>query len=157
MTVATTLSKYLAEKEINYDVVLHRRSYSASRTAQASHVSGDRIAKAVLLKGEGRYLLAVLPASHHLELGELLDSFNLSAEMATEEEVGHLFRDCELGAIPPVGGAYGLGVYVDESIPETGDIYFEGGDHASLVHVTAEQFRKLTEGAKRGHFSSHNA
>jgi Ala-tRNA(Pro) deacylase len=157
MTVATTLDKYLAEKEIDYDVVLHRRCYSASRTAQASHVSGDRIAKAVVLKGDGRYLLAVLPATHHLELGELLDSFNLSAEMATEEEVGHLFRDCELGAIPPIGGAYGLDVFVDESIPETGDIYFEGGDHASLIHVTAEQFRKLTAGAKRGRFSRHDA
>jgi Ala-tRNA(Pro) deacylase len=35
------------------------------RTAEASHVSGERLAKAVVLRRDGGYMLAVLPASHH--------------------------------------------------------------------------------------------
>lgn len=81
----------------------HSQAFSASRIAQASHVPGDRGAKAVVLKGEGGYCLAVLPASRRLQVDELRDSYNLLVEMATEKEIGALFQDCELGAIPPSG------------------------------------------------------
>ena len=68
MTIAPTLAARLEQAGIQPEIVTHPHTPSASRTAQASHVSGDRVAKAVLLKDETGYLLAVLPASHHLNL-----------------------------------------------------------------------------------------
>jgi Ala-tRNA(Pro) deacylase len=68
MTIAPTLATYLEQAGIQPEVLTHPHSPSASRSAEASHVSGNRVAKAVLLKDETGYLLAVLPASRHLRL-----------------------------------------------------------------------------------------
>ena len=79
-----------------------------------------------------------------------------SAALASEQEVGRLFPDCELGAIPPPGEAYGLDMVLDDSLAGLDEVCFEGGDHRSLVRVGGEQFRGLMSGARRGRFSTHD-
>ena len=75
--------------------------------------------------------------------------------MATEEEIERLFPDCAVGAVPPVAAAYGLKAIVDESMTEVPDIYFEGGDHTTLVHMSGPAFDRLMAEAPRAHFSTH--
>ena len=71
-------------------------------------------------------------------------------------EVGQLFDDCELGAIPPVGQPYDMEMIVDDRLNEQPDLYFEAGDHMSLIHVNAVAFQRLTAAARRGRFSRHD-
>lgn len=156
MALALTLQQYLADHRVDYDVVTHEPTVSASRSAQQSHVSGDRLAKAVIVKDEEGFLMAVLPASHHVRLGELSRLLGRQVGLATETEASWLFRDCEFGAFPALGSAYGLDVIVDDSLAAQSDVYLEGGDHTSLVHMSAAQFRKLTENARHGRFSLHD-
>tara|TARA_B100000315_G_scaffold175795_1_gene164315 strand:- start:191 stop:511 length:321 start_codon:yes stop_codon:yes gene_type:complete len=99
------------------------------------------------------YLLAVLPASNHIRFEEISDLLDQTMKLANEEEVESLFSDCELGAVPPIGRAYGLEVLMDDSLTVNDDIYFEGGDHATLIHVGAGQFDKMMESAQHGRFS----
>jgi len=153
MTVSITLKQYLANKGAEYDVVSHPHTMSASRTAQQSHVSGDRMAKAVVVKDKEGFALAVLPASRHVAIEALRDCLNRAVDLASEAEVATLFKDCELGAVPALGQAYGLKVVVDDSLEKEPEVYFEGGDHASLVHMRGEAFRRLMAGAMRGRFA----
>jgi Ala-tRNA(Pro) deacylase len=156
MAIALTLQQYLGDHRVEYDVVPHAPTLSSMRTAQASHVPGDSLAKAVLLKDEAGYLLAVLPASHHLRLNDLAARLERPVELASEQEIAALFRDCAHGAVPPIGAAYGVEVIIDESIARQPDVYFEGGDHVTLIHMTAAQFARLTSGAPHGLFSRHS-
>jgi len=75
--------------------------------------------------------------------------------LATENELAGLFKDCELGAIPPIGPAYGIEIVVDDSLLQEDDVYFEAGDHEELIHVSGKQFQDLVAGARHGHFSRH--
>jgi Ala-tRNA(Pro) deacylase len=156
MPVAMTLQKHLAELGIEYDVLMHPKTLTSQETAQQSHVPGDRIAKGVLLKDERGYLLAVVPATHHVRLGELREKTGRRLGLATEAEVAARFKDCEVGAIPPIGAAYGLPAILDDSVVGQADVYFEGGDHVNLVRVTGAQFEKLMANAERGRFSRHD-
>lgn len=156
MAIAMTLRQFLSDQGIAYEVATHPRTLTAAQTAEAVHVTGDRIAKAVVVKDADGYLLAVLPASHHIKLGELGRWLGRPLELATEDETEGLFADCEVGAIPALGSAYGLDVVLDDSLGDQPDIYFEGGDHASLVHVTGEAFTRLMADARRGRFSQHD-
>ena len=156
MTIAATVQRYLDDCGIDYEVVEHARTMSSSRTAEVSHVAGDRLAKAVVLKSDGGFTMAVLPASCHLRLGEIQDYLDRPIGLATEREVAQLFDDCELGAIPPVGKPYGLEMIVDDSLSEQPDVYFEAGDHMSLIHVNAMAFQQLTAEARHGRFSRHD-
>jgi Ala-tRNA(Pro) deacylase len=156
MAIAMTVQQYLAVCEVEYEVVAHPLTQSSMESAQASNITGDRIAKAVVLRAEDGYLLAVLPASHHIRFGQLTEWLDEDVGLATEEQITTLFADCEIGAVPAVGDAYGLEVILDDSVTEQPDVYFEGGDHATLVHLTAGNFRKLVGDVQHTQFSVHN-
>jgi Ala-tRNA(Pro) deacylase len=154
MSIAMTVSDFLAEHDVEYDVLLHAHTTSSGETAESSHVPGTRLAKSVVLEDDQGYLMVVLPASRQVDLGELHRVLNRNLGLAMENELGHLFSDCEVGALPAIGPAYGVETIVDDSIAEQPEVYFEAGDHEQLIHVSAEVFQTLLgEGIRRGHFS----
>ena len=78
MSIAPTLQRYLTAENIQYDMIAHDPTLSSTRTAEACRISGDRLAKAIVLRRDAGYMLAVLPASHHLRLSDLRDQPGLS-------------------------------------------------------------------------------
>ena len=153
MGIAITLAQYLVERGVKYDVVEHPHAVTASESAKTSHISLNRLAKAVVLKGKDGFLLAVLPASGHIQFGQLCKQLGADVDMASEEQIETLFLDCEPGAVPALGAAYGLKVIVDDSLANEPEIYLEGGDHASLVHVSGSTFQKLLADAQHARFT----
>src|SRR5689334_5785233 len=100
---------YLRSRHISFESLLHQPAPSATNLAQSVHVPGRQVAKSVLLRAGDSFVLAVLPATHRIDMTRLacvLDSFDL--RLATEDEVEHVFSDCERGALPPFGRLYGL-------------------------------------------------
>jgi Ala-tRNA(Pro) deacylase len=153
MGVAMTLQRYLDDNHVSYDVVTHRTTGCSTMSAQTSHVSGNDLAKGVVLKSDDVYVLAVLPATCQIELARLQDLVDGPVALATENEASRLFPDCERGAVPALGVAYGLTAVVDEQLDDCEEIYFEGGDHRSLVHISGDQFGHLMGSAPHGRFS----
>jgi Ala-tRNA(Pro) deacylase len=151
MTIAPRLREYLDEVNADYDVIDHQPTKSSLETASASSVPAEKVAKAVLLDTDDDYLLAVLPSDRRVELSELRSELGRKPRLASEDEIKSLFSDCDVGAIPPVG--YGLQVIVDDAIDQQPDVYFEAGDHASLVHMKHDGFSRLMQGARHGQFS----
>jgi len=100
-------------------------------------------------------LLAVLPATHRLQLGWIHQHLGHHAGLATEEEVARLFGDCEVGAVPACGDPFGLRMIVDEKLLELPEVCFESGDHEHLIRMTGEDYRGLVEGAEVGSISQH--
>jgi Ala-tRNA(Pro) deacylase len=154
MAVARKLASYLDRTGIEAEVVAHRRTVTAARTPKASHLPGDRLAKGVLLRDGAGYLLAVVPASHHVDLDAVGRLCGRPVTLADEEEIGRLFPDCEFGAVPPIGAAYGLPAIVDDALAGQPDVYLEAGDHVNLLHLRGEQFAGLMQDVQHGRFSS---
>ncbi|MDJ1160193.1 YbaK/EbsC family protein [Chelatococcus sp. SYSU_G07232] len=155
MAIAITLAQYLGKQGISYDILEHPRTQTSARTAEACHVPGDRLAKGVVLKGENDYVLAVLPASCHISFSELRALLGEDVRMVDEPEMGMLFRDCEQGAVPAIGAAYGLRVVMDDSLANEPEVFIEGGDHSSIVRLTGASFNKLMADARHGRFAAH--
>jgi Ala-tRNA(Pro) deacylase len=153
MAIATTLQHHLASKHIEYDLVPHPETMSAMRTAKTCHVPAHCLAKGVVVRTKGSYVLADPPASHQIERADLKGQLGGSFSLASERELDKLFPDCAHGAIPPIGECYGVNSVVEDSIREQPDIYFEGGDHTTLVHVAQAQFARLVGNAPHGCFS----
>jgi Ala-tRNA(Pro) deacylase len=156
MAVAQKLASYLDRTGIEAEVVAHRCAVTAARTAKVSHLPGDRLAKGVLLRDGVGYLLAVVPASHHVDLDAVECLCGRPLSLADEEEIGRLFPDCEFGAVPPIGAAYGLAVMVDDVLAGQPDVYLEAGDHLNLLHLSGEQFAGLMRDVQHGRFSSRS-
>jgi len=155
MAIAITLEDYLKENGVHYDLIAHPGSRFSMETAAAVHIPGDKLAKSVILEDEGGYLMAVLPATHHVELGKLSKTLKRRLGLATEQELAPLFVDCDPRAIPPVGPAYGIETIIDDQLSHCDDVYFEAGTRDELIHMKGDDFLQLFRHAKHGRFSRH--
>lgn len=143
MTIANTIKHFLDSHGTPYEIVPHPFTSSSYASAKAAHVPADRVAKGVLLKSEGEYLLAVLPASRRLDLRWLADEIERELELAGEDELATVFSDCAFGAVPAVGPAYGLPTLVESCLRAQPELYFEAGDHEDLVRVDESDYETL--------------
>jgi Ala-tRNA(Pro) deacylase len=151
MAIAITLKEYLADRDVDYDIIEHDYTAASMETAEAAHIPGGQLAKSVMLEdGDGRYLLTVIPSTSHVDLGKIHRDYDMHIGLATEGELNEIFNDCDTGAIPPIGNAYGIDVLVDDSLEECSDVYFEAGDHEHLVHLSGSSFHDLMSNAKHG-------
>lgn len=155
MAIAITLREYLQNQGVSFDVIDHRRTDSTLHTAEAAHIPGDRMAKSVLLGDDESYLLAVIPATHRLELEQLKQLTGRKLSLISEDELQQAFADCETGAVPPTGMPYGIETLVDASLLKQPDLYFESGDHGKLIHISVDKFRELESEAIVAEFSRH--
>ena len=155
MAIATNLKTYLDLHSISYETVPHPYTQSSMDTAAVAHVPGDQLAKAVIVKEDGAYLMVVVPSDYHVHLGRLHQYLGYEVGLATEDELITLFSDCDEGAIPPLGAAYDIRTLVDNRLMNQPDIFFESGDHKNLVKVTGEQFSSLLGDAERVNVGIH--
>ncbi len=153
MSIANTVANYLKQNMVAYTVIDHPRSMSSRETAVAAHMPPDDIAKAVVLSDRKGYLMVVIPGDRHVELGKLVHKLGRPLRLADEERVAPVFKDCELGAIPPIGPAYNMDTMVDESLVGKKRVCFVSGDHGRLICVDGEDFLHLLRQARYGQFS----
>jgi Ala-tRNA(Pro) deacylase len=153
MAIAMTLRDYLSNHHVDYDVIFHPKSHNSIHAAKLAHVPADRVAKSVILEDDDGYLMAVIPSSNHVKLGTLSRELRRQLRLATEPELSELFGDCQVGAIPPIGTAYGMQMIFDEALAQQPDLYFEAGDHEELIHVDTRDFMGMMTEAQRGRFS----
>lgn len=155
MSIAHTLHDYMMQQGVRYEVTTHPHTLTSMETAAAAHVPGDELAKAVILEDDDGYVMAVVPATHHVKLGKLRGQLGRNLRLALERDFSAVFSDCEAGAIPPLGMAYGMPTLVDDSLAEQPDVYLEAGDHEGLIHLERSAFQNLLATAQHGRFSSH--
>jgi Ala-tRNA(Pro) deacylase len=153
MTIAASVAGYLTRTGVPYDVIAHQHTSNSTHSAQAARVPGGLLAKCVMLEDGNGYLMAVVPATRRVDLGALHQRLGRELGLATEGEVARLFADCEPGAAPPLGNAYGIDSIVDSDLVGASDIYFEAGDHCALVHVSGGDFLKLMGNAPHDRIS----
>lgn len=156
MSMADNVKNFLDRSGIYYSVDRHPRSYTSMHKAQIVRVSGEQIAKGVLLKDGTGYLLAVVPAARRVRLRYLRNQLGRDLQTASEQELADIFDDCETGAVPAIGTAYDIDTVIDPLLFELHDVYFEGGDHQELVHLAGADFEELMEDANLLSCSSHH-
>jgi len=144
MAIPQRIRDYLDSHVVAFEPLHHTQAFTGQEVAHSLHVSGKRLAKTLVLKGDGKLLMAVIPASHRLNLQEFRAAAEVSRlEMLSETELTKLFPDCELGAIPPFGALYGLQVWVDRTISDGEEVVFCAGTHEDCLRMKYCHFARL--------------
>ncbi|MBV4476629.1 YbaK/EbsC family protein [Pseudomonas sp. B2M1-30] len=147
MRMARKVQSSLTRAHCEYDIVAHPHSSSSLETARVSGIPAERVAKSVILDDHhGHYLMAVLPASRHLDLSKVRSSGEW--QITRESTLAHLFDDCERGAVPPLGDSYGLDVVIDPLVTRQKDIYLEAGNHNNLLHMDMSEYLRMVPHAQ---------
>jgi Ala-tRNA(Pro) deacylase len=153
MALAQRIKDYLDSQAAPYELLHHTQAFTAQEVAHSLHISGRRLAKTIVLDADGKILMAVIPASHRLNLQELRAALEVSRlEMLPESQFVKFFVDCEVGAIPPFSKLYGIEVWVDRALSDAEEIVFRAGTHEDCLRMKYSDFARLVE-PRLGRFS----
>ena len=142
----SSLREYLDKHSIHYSVIPHSPAFTAQGVARLTHTPGKELAKTVVIKKDGELVMAVLPASFHVDLELFKKSTNAkSVELASEAEFQDRFPECEAGAMPPFGNLYGLEVFAEEALLKDEEITFNACSHRDLIRLAWSDFEKLAK------------
>jgi Ala-tRNA(Pro) deacylase len=155
MTIPSSVRRCLEDKGIPVETRIHPAAVTATETAQAAHVSGEIVVKAVALKDSRGLVVALLPATHALQIGTLANAMGRDLELATESDFEGLFPDCDTGAVPALPLPYGVTTVVEKALLQPPRLFLESGSHRDLIAVSGEDFRRLYADSEILHFSAH--
>lgn len=144
MPILPKLQEFLDLTGVTYTHTVHPLAYTAREVASLEHLPPQEMAKVVVVMAAGEYEMVVLPASRVVDFPEMRAVLGSpSARLATEEELGLIFPDCELGAMPPFGNLYHMKVLLDAALLHDEKIAFNAGTHRDVVHMGLADYRRV--------------
>jgi len=153
MAIPSRLTTYLEQFGAQYEIREHPYSRSSAETARTASIPANQLAKSVILEDDAGCVMAVVPGDKTVMVGEvsrLLGRKHL--RLSDEKRISTLFKDCDLGALPPVGMAWGIETIVDDALEACDVVYAEAGDHEHVLRMSHEQFHGLMGAARHGDF-----
>jgi len=138
--------EFLDKSAVHYELSEHPPAFTAQQMAAVEHEPGKYVAKPVIVKADGKYLMCVLAACYRIDMAALKSQLGTkSIALAEEKETGALFDDCELGAEPPFGNLYDLQTIMDKALEKDDHITFQAGAHDKAVRMSMDDYRKLVQ------------
>jgi len=145
MKPAIRVSQFLDDQHIHFEAMVHPPAYCAQRLAKHLHIPGRQVAKSVVLVGPKQYYLAVLPATHQVDLAAVARVLGVAVRLADEDEIAELFNDCERGSLTPFGRLYGLCTLLDDSFAPSSQLIFEVQRHYLAIRMRCQDFEMVEQ------------
>jgi len=140
------LVKYLKSNKVKFQLRHHPARFTAQEVAAAEHITGEEVAKVVVVKAGDRFAMCVLRATYVLQMPQVKKALGAKdVRLATEDEIAKLFPDCQVGAVPPLGGEYGIETYVDEALAADEEILIPAGTHEDSVLMAWKDYEHLAK------------
>ena len=137
--IPVMVEAHLRQKHQGYEHHVHPPAMSAQELAAAEHVSGRRVAKAVVLRLDGQLAIAVVGAAEKLNLGAIEEATGMTAELVPEPEFAPRFEPCEAGAEPPFA-IFGVPIFMDEKLERERTLVMPAGTYEDAVLLDTHQW-----------------
>lgn len=146
-TGIAAVTESLRGEGILHEVIKHDETLSAAAEAAATQRPQGQVAKTIVLHDQGVYLLAIVPASHRLDLHKLREVLGAGGtlRLATEAQMAQDFRTLEVGAVPPIGPMVPAAEVIDQRLLDEERIVCSGGDHRHSVLLAPRDIVAATD------------
>ena len=142
----------LDKEKVEFKIFEHDPVFTSEDAAKARGTKIEQSAKALVLKADDHFVMAVVAGDKELDLVKLKSI--IKAEklgMASSDEVKKVTA-CGIGSVPPFGNLFSLDTFVDESVLKNEFIAFNAGSHTTSLMITSKALVDLVR-PKVGNFS----
>ena len=144
MEVIEKIIKLLEDNKLKYELKEHLPSYTSEQSAKYRNEPLKIGAKALILKADKEFIMAVLSAEKKLDSKKLkLILQTKSLKFASTEDVKAI-TSCISGSIPPFGNLFSLKLFIDESLLENEYIAFNAGSLTKSIKMKLKDYLKIT-------------
>lgn len=145
MPIPKKIINYLDKNKVNYEVVEHRKVFTAYDAAQTLHVKVSQIAKNLLIKAGKTYVLAILPADRNLDFSKLGKIAGAAKVSLPKEGVMQKLFKVKPGALPAFGGVYKIPVFLDKALLKETKLIFSSGSFTESIKMSLSTYKKLEQ------------
>jgi Ala-tRNA(Pro) deacylase len=139
-SVFDRVESLLKAHRITFDVLRHEPVYTSEEAARIRGTPLASGAKALVCKGDERFIMFVVPADRKLDSrGVRRDMGWRKLRFASREEVTEL-TGLAPGSIPPFGSLFNLPTLCDARLGENESINFNAGDHSISVSMRYDDY-----------------
>lgn len=142
--IPALIQAHLRERHPAYQHHVHAAAETAKGLAAAEHVMGERVAKAVVFKADGKLAIAVVAASERVDVDVLGRATASHVELVPEREFCERFRPCEVGAEPPLA-MFGVPIFVDDKLMRQPTVVMPGGTYEDAIVLDTSEWARCEE------------
>jgi Ala-tRNA(Pro) deacylase len=144
-SVFERVEELLKRHDVAFDVLHHEPVYTSQQAAEVRGTPLASGAKALVCKGDDRFVMFVLPADRKLANKAIRGALGWrKLRFATPEEVLTL-TGLTPGSIPPFGSLFDLPTYCDARLGENEKINFNAGDHSISVSMPYAEYVRVED------------
>lgn len=128
-------------------VRVHRFGQSTRTAQEAAQVLGttpDRIVKSLLFLADDQSVLVMVSGAHRVSASKLAAATGSRRVRAADPQTVARITGFPAGAVPPVGLAAELPVYMDRALLEADRVYAGAGAPDALFEIRPEDLRRVT-------------
>lgn len=162
MAIPAKLTKYLEQHKIKYEIVEHRKVFTALDAVHTQKLKPQLQVKTLVMRLDNDYALALLTANRNLDKGKFKQTVNKCAKQAKQKAIKkidfakeawmkkHLIG--KVGATPAFGKLLKLPVYMDSLVYKNKQLQINSGEYTASLKISLKDFVKL-EMPVKGSFS----
>ena len=141
------VTAFLEAEGVRHEVVEHRPTFSAAAEARAAGADVREAAKTLALHDHDGYRMAVIPATHRLDLHRTRELLGASSHLrlATEAELERDFPMFDVGAMPPLGPMMPMAEIIDVHLLYHEHVLCAGGDHRHGLRIDPRDLLRVCE------------
>jgi len=143
MSISKSVVTYIKQHGIHYTVLSHDKTRTLEETADSIHAPYAKMLRAVIMSDGEQQFMAVLPVTHVLNFKLLQSKLGRELSVASYRDFSDKFDCCERGSVPPIGEPFDLPVFIDQSVANLDEVYFEPGSHIAAMKMNGNDYIKL--------------
>ncbi len=143
MAIPKKIQNYLDKNNIRYEVIPHRKVYTAYDLAETLHEDLKQIAKTLLVRAGKNYFLVVVPANCNIDFTKVKKALKAKKVDIVSERIMQKILKIKPGAIAPFGKLYGPEVLLDKKFTAMKSMIAGAGSFTESIKLKTKDFVKL--------------
>lgn len=163
MSTLKNLQKLLDKNKIKYEIINHKKVFTALDSAQTQHINPKEVVKTLVMKIDPkRHVLALISAKKNLDKEKFLKEVNKRLKSEGEKAAKNIDFAKEIwmkknikgkiGATVPLGSLYKMATFIDKELLKQKNLILNSGEYEKSIKIATNKFLKLEDMIK-GSFS----
>lgn len=153
MSIPKKLIDKLDDLSAKYEIVKHRKVFTAYDAAQTMKKKLEQIAKSLLVKAGGTYYLIHVPANKNLNLDKLAKILDVKkVTIPSEKQITQALK-IKPGSLTAFGFIHKVETVIDKSLLKVKKAVFSSGSLTESIEMSVKEFLKLTDNYIDGVFT----
>ena len=153
MSISQSITDFFQLHGAQHTVLSHDPTRTLEGTADSINAPYAKMLRAVIMTDGERHMMAVLPVTHVLDFKSLQAKLGTELRVSSYRDFSDKFSCCEHGSVPPMGQPFDLAIFIDHSIAQLDEVFFEPGSHTAAIKMRGTDYIELMGRQNLGHFA----